>query len=77
MNGAGGKFIAFRFCREFCAWRTHFFCPGIELAALRTASRIRGYVPHRQIFPCSACTISALLGAAFRCRNATLLMIIP
>ena len=46
-------------------------------AASLMAARIRGYVPHRQMFPAMAASMSASLGALFSVRRAAALMIWP
>src|SRR5687767_9205293 len=48
-----------------------------DLESVLNASLIRGYVPHRQIFPAIAASISASVGRGVRASRAAALMICP
>jgi hypothetical protein len=81
VNGASGKFVTFRLEGELLRWSAlscaHRALPCIILAAWRTASTMRGCVPHRQILPCKNCVTSSGLGFGLPCSKPTLLMIMP
>jgi hypothetical protein len=64
--------------REIGPGRAHFdFSWRASSAALWTAFRMRTYVPHRQMFPDNAASISASLGAGLDANSAAADMICP
>src|SRR5438552_679506 len=65
------QFVTFRFEGN------HFRASCKRLAAISTASRMRGYVPQRQTLPCIAWTISGRVGFALPRSSATPDRIIP